>query len=212
MEFDRTYFETRYADYERQNPPRKMQFYKGLAEAAAAGCERPRVLDMGCAFGLFLSCLGARWDRYGVDASEYAIACARERVPGVSFAVTASSDLVFPGPFDVISALDVLEHIPALDDMLQRIATRLRPGGGFVSVVPVYDGITGPVIRLLDHDPTHLHKRSRDFWLDRMSSYFRVSEWWGIYRYLLPGGFYCHLVTKSFRRHTPAIACLARRR
>ena len=212
MEFDRSYFETRYADYERQNPARKMRFYKSLAEAAAAGCKSPRILDIGCAFGFFLSWLGSGWERYGVDASEYAIACARQQVPGVSFAITASTDLVFPGPFDVISALDVLEHIADLDGMLQLIAAGLRPGGGFVSVVPVYDGITGPVIRLLDRDPTHLHKRSRDFWLDRMSVHFHLSDWWGIYRYLLPGGLYCHLVTKSLRRYAPAIACLARRR
>lgn len=211
MEFDRSYFETRYASYERQNPPRKMAFYRRLAEAAAGDCDTPRILDIGCAFGLFLSCLDARWERFGVDASEYAIARARERVPGVQFAVTASSELAFPGPFDVISALDVLEHIPALDDMLKRIAAGLRPQGGFVFVVPVYDGLTGPVIRFLDRDPTHVHKRARDFWLDRVSVHFQVVDWWGICRYLFPGGLYCHLVTKSLRRHTPAIACLARR-
>ena len=210
MEFDRSYFETRYASYERQNPPGKIAFYKRLAESAAADCEKPRILDIGCAFGFFLSCLDARWERFGVDASEYAIARARERAPGVDLAVTKSSELVFPGPFDVISAFDVLEHMPALDEMLKRIAAVLRPHGGFVFVVPVYDGLTGPLIRFLDRDPTHVHKKGRDFWLDKVSVHFRIVDWWGICRYLLPGGFYCHVVTRPFRRHTPAIACLAR--
>jgi SAM-dependent methyltransferase len=212
MVFDRNYFETQYASYELQNPPRKMAFYRHLAETAAAGCERPRVLDIGCAFGLFLACLDSRWERYGVDISEYAITRAGERVPGAMFEVTASSDLVFPGSFDVISAFDVLEHMHAPDEMLRRIAAALRPRGGFIFVVPVYDGLTGPAIRLLDRDPTHVHRRERDFWLEMAGSHFRIVDWWGIFRYLLPGGFYCHLVTRYFRRHTPAIACLARLR
>lgn len=211
MEFDRSYFETRYANYERQNPPRKLAFYRRLAEAAVGDHERPRILDVGCAFGLFLSHLGTRWERFGIDASEYAIARAREQLANVDFAVTTSCELVFPGPFDVISAFDVLEHITDLDEVLKRIAAGLRHDGCFLCVVPVYDGVTGPFIRFLDRDPTHLHKEPRDFWLDTVGRYFRVIDWWGIYRYLVPGGFYCHLVTRMFRRHTPAIACFARR-
>ncbi len=210
MKFDRSYFETQYANYERQNPPRKMAFYRRLAEAAATNCEDPRILDIGCAFGFFLSSLGPRWERFGIDASDFAITRARERAPGIKFAVTTSSDLVFSGPFDVIAAFDVLEHIPALDEILGRIAAALRPHAGFIFVVPVYDGLTGPAIRLLDRDPTHVHKEAREFWLERVGAYFRIVDWWGICRYLLPGGFYCHLVTRSFRRYTPAIACLAR--
>jgi SAM-dependent methyltransferase len=210
MAFDRSYFETQYASYERQNPPRKMAFYRRLAEAAAADCANPRILDIGCAFGFFLSTLGSRWERFGIDASEYAITRARERVPDARFAVTTSSELVFSAPFDVITAFDVLEHIPAPGEVLERIAAALRPRAGFLFVVPVYDGLTGPAIRHLDRDPTHLHKRERDFWLETAGARFRIVDWWGICRYLLPGGFYCHLVTRSFRRHTPAIACFAR--
>lgn len=210
MAFDRSYFETQYTSYEHQNPPRKMAFYRRLAEAAAADCANPRILDIGCAFGFFLSTLGSRWERFGIDASEYAITRARERVPDARFAVTTSSELVFSAPFDVITAFDVLEHIPAPDEVLERIAAALRPCAGFIFVVPVYDGLTGPAIRHLDRDPTHLHKRERDFWLKMAGARFRIVDWWGIYRYLLPGGFYCHLVTRSFRRQTPAIACLAR--
>lgn len=210
MKFDRSYFETRYRNYERQNPPRKMAFYRRLAEAAAADCENPRILDVGCAFGFFLSSLSPRWERFGIDASDYAIAHAGERAPGARFAVAGSSDLVFAGPFDVITAFDVLEHVPDLDPMLERIAAALRPRGGFVFVVPVYDGLAGPAVNFLDRDPTHVHKKGRGFWLARVGAHFRIVDWWGICRYLLPGGYYCHLVTGRLRRHTPAIACLAR--
>jgi hypothetical protein len=37
-------------------------------------------------------------------------------------------------------------------------------------------------------------------------------QWQGILRYLLPGGYYLHLVTEDLRRHTPAIIVVARKR
>jgi SAM-dependent methyltransferase len=159
MAFDRSYFETQYASYERQNPPRKMAFHRRLAETAAADRANPRILDMGCAFGFFLCTLGSRWERFGIDASEYAITRARERVPDARFAVTTSPELVFSEPFNVITAFDVLEHIPAPDEVLERIAVVLWHRAAFMFVVPVYDGLTGPAIRHLDRDPMHLHKR-----------------------------------------------------
>ena len=207
MKFDRAYYETHYRDYERQNSARKLRFYRRLAETAAAGCPRPRILDIGCAFGLFLSHLNPAWDRFGLDASEYAIGCARERVPGVDFAVSAPGEFPFEGPFDVITAFDVFEHIPSLNPTLEWISSNLRPGGGLVFVVPVYDGPTGPLIRFLDKDPSHVHRRSRDFWLGLASGRLGLLEWCGIYRYLFPGGFYLHVVTRRWRKCTPAIAC-----
>jgi hypothetical protein len=73
----------------------------------------------------------------------------------------------------------------------------------------VYDGPTGPIIHALDHDPTHVHKRGRDFWLDWTRQHFVLNRWCGIYRYLLPGGYYVHVPTRLLRRATPAIAVVA---
>ncbi len=210
MHFDRSYFESQYRNYRAQNPPRKLEFYRRLALMSAPGQERPKVLDLGCAFGLFLSGLPPGWERFGVDASEYAIAHARKAVPDAAFEVALSADWTFPGPFDVITAFDVLEHIPALGAALRRIAASLRPGGGFIFVVPVYDGPTGPLIRFLDRDPTHVHKKPRAYWLEYASGHFEIVNWWGIYRYLFPGNFYMHVVTTMLRNYSPAIACLAK--
>jgi SAM-dependent methyltransferase len=211
VKFDRAYFEVQYRDYKRQNPPRKLAFYRRLAEMAAGSNPRPRVLDIGCAFGLFLSRLDSRWDRFGIDVSEYAILQAREQVPAVQFAVSPAEEAVFHGPFDVITAFDVLEHIPRLDTVRSVISESLVRGGGFVFVVPVYDGPLRPVVRALDRDPTHIHKESRNFWLTWAGEKFLLKDWWGIYRYLLPGGLYLHFPAHSIRRFAPAIACLLRR-
>ena len=211
-EFGPAYFEQQYRNYRRQNPTRKLGFYRGLVETAAAGRPRPRILDIGCAFGFFLSMLGDRWDRFGIDASEYAIGEARRRTPDAAFAVAGAGDFPFRRRFDVITAFDVLEHIPDLETVLCRVSESLAPGGAFIFVVPVYDGPTGPIIRALDKDPTHVHKQSRDFWLSFISDRFCLTDWWGIYRYLIAGTFYVHVVTRVLRRCTPAIACFTRLR
>lgn len=210
--YDCGYYQRQYRNYERQNPARKLAFYRFLVESAVGGVLRPRILDIGCAFGHFLASLPSHWDRCGIDASEYAIGKAARRVPDARFAIAAQGEHPFDGPFDVITAFDVLEHIQALPDVLDWIAGNLGRGSAFVFVAPVYDGPAGPLVRLLDRDPTHCHKRSRRFWLQEAGDRFRLVDWWGIVRYLLPGGIYVHAVTHRFRAHCPAIACVVRRR
>jgi SAM-dependent methyltransferase len=210
--FERAYFDEVYRDYAAQNPPRKLRFYAGLAARGARGAEGARILDVGCAFGAFLASLGPAWSRHGVDVSSYAVEEARRRVPQARFAVSATGEIPFEGPFDVITAFDVLEHVPDLRGTGQALLRRLAPGGALVLVVPVYDGPTGPLIRRLDRDDTHIHKESRRFWLDWARELGLVLEdWRGVYRYLLPGGLYVHWPTRALRRWTPAIAVIARR-
>lgn len=212
MEYDRAYYQTQYRNYERQNPARKLAFYRALAEKAVSGIMRPRILDIGCAFGHFLSSLPAHWERCGIDASEYAISQAARCAPDVQFAAVRPDQHPFDGPFDLITAFDVLEHVDGLADLFDWIAGSLPPGAGFVFVVPVYDGPAGLVVRLLDRDPTHLHKESRSYWLLKSDARLQLVDWWGILRYLLPGGIYIHAVTHRWRSFCPAIACVMRRR
>lgn len=210
MQFDEAYYRTVYGDYRRQNPARKLAFYRRLVErhAGAGG----RVLDLGCAFGLFLGGLPERYARFGVDASEHAIRAAARRIRDGRFAVGDCARPPLRGPFDVITAFDVLEHIQDLDGALAYIDGALAPGGVLVFVVPVYDGPLGPVIQALDRDPTHVHKRSRAWWLERLSERFDIAEWTGILRYLLPPGFYVHLPSRWIRGFAPAIAVAARQK
>lgn len=211
-EFDRSYYERNYRSYELQNPPRKLAFYRALVERAAAGKARPRILEIGCAFGHFLATLDPRWRRCGMDASRYAVGRARRRAPEAAFAVAdAGGEIPFAGGFDVIVAFDVLEHLADLARVREALLPRLAPGGRLVFVVPVYDGPTGPLVRLLDRDPTHVHKRSRAFWLDWAGRDLRIVEWWGVYRYLLPGGRYLHRPTRALRGVAPAVAVVAAR-
>jgi len=210
--FEREYFETVYRNYSRQNPPRKLRFYRRLVQSVAPQDRPARILDIGCAFGKFLSSLDPKWGRFGTDVSRFAVDQAAAAVPGATFAVADIDKIPFPGPFDVITAFDVIEHIPSLEAVAATVQGLLGPKGVFVFVVPVYDGVTGPVIRMLDKDETDVHKDSRDVWLAWARRNFTVLEWRGLLRYLVPGLGYVHLTTRVWRRFTPAIAVVARQR
>lgn len=211
-QFDAQYYEDNYGNYFRQNPPRKLRFYRDLLQQHLLPAKSPRVLELGCAFGVFLAELPAEYRRFGIDASAHAVSAAALRVPGAHFAVGDCGDPPIGSSFDAIVAFDTLEHIPAVEDTLRTVRRSLAPGGVFFFVVPVYDGPLGPVIRALDHDPTHVHKNSRQWWLDLIGRDFEVITWTGIMRYLVTKQFYLHVPSKAIRRVAPAIAVVARPR
>jgi SAM-dependent methyltransferase len=145
-----------------------------------------------------------------VDASYHAISAAVAGVPKGHFVNADGGTLPISSRFDAIVAFDVLEHIPSVDNTLEFVRRSLTPGGVFVLVVPVYDGPLGAAVRWLDHDPTHVHKRSRQWWLARIRANFEVISWTGIVRYLVAGRFYLHLPSTAIRSVAPAIAVVAK--
>ena len=210
--FEREYFDTYYGDYERSNPPRKMRHYRQAVERYAPAAGPSRILDIGCAFGKFLASLASGWDLYGIDASEYAIRAARERVPRAQLVVSGNGTIPFATQFHAITAWDVLEHIPDLDQTACQIAAHLTTDGVFLFVVPVYDGPLGSAVRMLDSDPTHVHRWPRAAWLGWAARHFMVVDWWGVFRIRVPGLGYVHRPVRGLRRIAPAIAVVTRHR
>lgn len=208
-----SYYEENYPNYEAQNPPAKLDFYAATVNRLKDPSCPKRLHDLGCAFGKFLQSLDPSWEIFGSDANPYAIEQAKRRVPRGHFAhAPAAADPVFAEKFGVVTAFDVLEHVPDLEAAAKGIEAQLLPKGLLVFVVPVYDGATGPVVRLLDKDPTHVHKEPRAFWTEWAARHFEVLHWEGVLRYLLPGGVYLHVPSKLMRRHMPAILVACRRR
>jgi SAM-dependent methyltransferase len=208
-DFGREYFETAYRDYDRQNPRRKLLAYRELVAHYAPSKPRPAILELGCAFGRFLGCLDSKWRKFGVDVSQFGIQQARKVAPEAGLVVGSCAALPVSGRFDVIVAFDVFEHIEPLEAVAKSVSELLLDGGVLIFVVPVYDGPLGGLVRVLDHDPTHIHKRSRAFWLSWISQRLVLRDWFGLTRYLLPGGFYVNWMSRSLRRLSPAIAVVA---
>src|SRR4029079_7249549 len=89
-----------------------------------------RVLDIGCANGALLEYFGPTWDRYGIEPSAEAGALAESR--GVRVLAPTIEQLPTQERFDLILAIDVVEHIPDPVPFFERVGRHLRPGGAFV--------------------------------------------------------------------------------
>jgi SAM-dependent methyltransferase len=99
---------------------------------------RPRILDVGCGTGANLLMLSKYGEAEGVDVSEDALAFCRER--GLDqVRLGAGEELPYEdGTFDLVTALDVVEHMD--DDLagLSEMQRVLRPGGRVLIFVPTF--------------------------------------------------------------------------
>jgi SAM-dependent methyltransferase len=112
-----------------------------------------RILDAGCGTGGLLDVL-SQWpdaEVTGIDFAGEALSFCRQR----GHRRLAGSDLtVLPfrsDSFDVVTALDVLEHIQNDARALEEIFRVLRPGGILVASVPAYQFLWGPHDEALHH-------------------------------------------------------------
>ena len=105
----------------------------------AAGGADLRLLDVGCGTGRLLRDLRELGDARGVDASDEAIGFARERGVGDLVGKADFRHLPFVAEsFDVITAVDTLEHIADDVGALEEWRRVLRPEGRLLIFVPAH--------------------------------------------------------------------------
>lgn len=99
-----------------------------LAESVVRSLQCGSVLDVGCFTGAFLTRLGARYTKYGIEASEGARSVAVSQ--GVDVIGRNISDLQNePRRFQAVTMLDVIEHLVDPLDGLRRASRVLAPRG-----------------------------------------------------------------------------------
>jgi 2-polyprenyl-6-hydroxyphenyl methylase/3-demethylubiquinone-9 3-methyltransferase len=103
------------------------------------GLAGKRVLDVGCGGGLLAEGMARRGARVtGVDLAPEALAVARlhaaESGIGVEYRQVAVEDLAGaePGSFDLVTCLEMLEHVPDPAGIVAALARLVRPGGDVV--------------------------------------------------------------------------------
>ncbi len=113
-----------------------------------------RVLEAGCGPGGNLAMLSefGQLDAFELDEDARQIASARCGIE-VRFGKLPGDIGYEPGSFDLIAALDVIEHIEADLESVQALAKLLRPGARLIITVPVYPWLWSM------HDDRHHHKR-----------------------------------------------------
>jgi len=108
----------------------------------------PKILDIGCGNGALLlyliNTVGQRFslEATGVDISAFDIEIARRQiaffgVPNCRFEVADGQQLPFAdASFDVVTALEIIEHLADPGNLLKEIRRVLKPGGTAVLTTP----------------------------------------------------------------------------
>jgi 2-polyprenyl-3-methyl-5-hydroxy-6-metoxy-1,4-benzoquinol methylase len=124
-----------------------------------------RLLDIGCASGLFLShAVQAGWDVTGVEPNEKLCEQARERLEGrAELHCGTLQSVALEGEFQAITLWDVLEHVPDPSAFLLACRRLLHPNGFLFLNVPDLDS---PQARILKRRwplllPEHLNYFNR---------------------------------------------------
>lgn len=103
-----------------------------------ARVEDARILDVGCGAGLFFDALARFGHVEGIESD--AAAAQRNETSRGRIAIGELDDSYAPtAPFDLILMLDVLEHVPRADALVERAAGILKSSGRILITVPSFD-------------------------------------------------------------------------
>ncbi|HZB04379.1 MAG TPA: class I SAM-dependent methyltransferase [Actinomycetota bacterium] len=164
--YDEEYFRTLYGEAPRQtrfDRARDDRVVRIVRRHAPPRTEASSLLDIGCGYGYLLRRFRGAYRLAGIDVSVHAAGVARVALPG---AVVVTADvqrpLPFRHPFDVVLAVNVIEHLPDPTAGARTIRDAVVPGGLCVIHLPTINGPVSRAIYRLAYagDPTHVYRPS----------------------------------------------------
>ena len=123
-------------------------------------------LDVGCGAGLLAEPLGRLGAKVtGVDASPEVIAVAHEHAAAVGLAIDYRAGDVhqLSGQFDLVTSLEVIEHVADPAEFLKALARRLAPGGLLILSTPNATGWSKLMMITLGEGLGQIPKGTHDF-------------------------------------------------
>jgi SAM-dependent methyltransferase len=142
----------------------KLQHFEARLRQLGDDVRPGRLLDVGCSCGYFLEvAASAGFEVHGVEFSRSAI---RAAAPSIQSRIVEGTlaHVANQGPFNVISAFDLVEHVPDPRGFLQQCRALLAPGGTLVISTPDTDHVLRPLMRArwpMLQPMQHLHLFSR---------------------------------------------------
>lgn len=135
--------------------------YRAFLRAIARHRPSGAWLDVGCALGFLVRVASdAGYAAYGLDRNAEAVARARAELGDRVRAAPLGPD-AFPGVrFDVISLIDVIEHVPDPADLLASVRSVLAPDGVLAAVLPNAGSLVRRLLggRWPHYAPEHLYQ------------------------------------------------------
>ncbi|MGW8249586.1 MAG: class I SAM-dependent methyltransferase [Anaerolineales bacterium] len=173
--FDDTYFQR--AAYARVSFGRFSQYwwsnrYYALL-ARRHGPASGRVLEIGCGMGHLLGWLVDRYQVFGADINQWALAQSRRNVPQGNFLLLSAEDLgaFRDGCFQIVIAKHVVEHLPYPERAIAEMSRVLAPGGLLLLATPNLDSPMRGVKKerwIGNQDPTHINMRPPEQWIEHL--------------------------------------------
>ena len=125
-------YEKASGDHWEETPDPHKRRFDDIERVINSHAEGPMVLDIGCSNGALLGYMGQSWERFGIEPGEEAARHAQER--GVEIIAPMLDDCTTEKRFDVILAIDVLEHLHDPDSFIESARSMLNPNGIFVGL------------------------------------------------------------------------------
>ena len=119
---------------------------RGIKDALSLSDMKPRhrILDLGCGTGRNLVELEKFGGSVGLDVESKALSYCRERGRDMLVQASAESLPFRSTSFDLVIALDLLEHLDDDIESARDVWRILQPGGQFILFVPAYRWLWGP--------------------------------------------------------------------
>jgi 2-polyprenyl-3-methyl-5-hydroxy-6-metoxy-1,4-benzoquinol methylase len=127
------------------------QWMQGRLDLAERESGRPaegsRLLEIGCAYGLFLNAARDRgYDVTGVELSKNAAHFGRQRL-GLTVHSSQLDEAPLDGPFDVVCAWDTLEHVPDPVEFWRAIRDLVADDGVVLFSTPYFSSLPARLLR-----------------------------------------------------------------
>ncbi len=104
--------------------------------------KKPRIIDLGCGFGFFLSAFDKKWEKIGIELSDFAIKKGFSDFNVFNFDLEkkfSKKQKNLLGAFDVVFSYHVIEHMNNPENLIYNAYNLLKKKGLFVIGTPNFD-------------------------------------------------------------------------